>query len=97
MLGDEYVGATPMLMLLALTIPATMIRAEVSSLIYAYGMYTTILVLGLIGKLSRIVVYIPHIVLNGWCWGCPELRSRSLRRISCSSLCLQEDRVQSRL
>ena len=65
LLGKEYVGAAPMLMLLALTIPATLISAGVRSLIYAYGMYTTILALGLVGNLSRIAAYIPLSYLMG--------------------------------
>ncbi|RLE89430.1 MAG: hypothetical protein DRN04_16310, partial [Thermoprotei archaeon] len=65
LLGKEYVNAAPMLMLLALTIPATMIGSGVSSLIYAYGMYTTILILGLIGNLLRIVTYVPLSYLMG--------------------------------
>jgi len=65
LLGKEYVGAAPMLMLLAITIPATLIGAGVTSLVYAYGMYTTILVLGLVGNLSRIAAYIPLSYLMG--------------------------------
>ena len=58
LLGEEYVGAAPMLVVLALTIPATLICAGATSLIYAYGMYTTILVLGLASNLSRIAAYV---------------------------------------
>jgi len=65
LLGKEYVNAAPMLMLLALTIPATLIYAGVTSLVYAYGMYMTILILGLVGNLSRIVTYIPLSYLMG--------------------------------
>ena len=65
LLGKEYVGASPMLMILALTIPATLIGTGVTSLIYAYGMYTTILTLGLIGNLSRIATYVPLSYLMG--------------------------------
>jgi len=65
LLGKEYVNAAPMLMLLALTIPATLIGAGVTSLVYAYGMYMTILILGLVGNLSRIVTYIPLSYLMG--------------------------------
>jgi len=65
LLGKEYVDAAPMLMLLALTIPATLIATGVTSLVYAYGMYTTILILGLVGNLSRIATYIPLSYLMG--------------------------------
>jgi O-antigen/teichoic acid export membrane protein len=65
LLGKEYVNAAPMLMLLALTIPATLIGAGVTSLIYAYGMYMTILILGLVGNLSRIAAYVPLSYLMG--------------------------------
>ncbi|RLG01763.1 MAG: hypothetical protein DRN60_04190 [Thaumarchaeota archaeon] len=65
LLGREYVDAAPILMLLALTIPATLIVTGVTSLIYAYGMYMTILILGLVGNLSRIGAYIPLSYLMG--------------------------------
>ncbi len=65
LLGKEYVNAAPMLMLLALTIPASLISVGVTSLIYAYGMYVTILILGLVGNLSRIAAYIPFSYLMG--------------------------------
>ena len=65
LLGREYVDAAPMLMLLALTIPATLIVTGVTSLIYAYGMYMTILILGLVSNLSRIGAYIPLSYLMG--------------------------------
>ena len=52
-------------MLLALTIPATLIVTGVTSLIYAYGMYMTILILGLVSNLSRIGAYIPLSYLMG--------------------------------
>jgi len=65
LLGKEYVDAAPMLMLLALTIPATLIATGVTSLVYAYGMYTTILILGLASNLSRIATYIPLSYLMG--------------------------------
>ena len=65
LLGKEYVDASPMLIILALTIPATLIGSGVTSLIYAYGMYTKILILGLIGNLSRIATYIPLSHLMG--------------------------------
>ena len=65
LLGREYVNATPMLTLLALTIPAALINAGVTSLIYAYGMYAKILALGLVGNLSRIVAYGPLSYLMG--------------------------------
>jgi len=65
LLGKEYVNAAPMLMLLALTIPATLIYTGVTSLVYAYGMYTTILILGLASNLSRIAAYIPLSYLMG--------------------------------
>ncbi|RLE41904.1 hypothetical protein DRJ16_05540 [Candidatus Woesearchaeota archaeon] len=65
LLGKEYINAAPMLMLLALTIPATLIGTGVTSLVYAYGMYMTILILGLVGNLSRIVTYIPLSYLMG--------------------------------
>ena len=57
MLGEEYVEASCMLMLLTLTIPALTISSGVTSLLYAYGAYTTILVKGLVGNLTRIVFY----------------------------------------
>ena len=53
LLGREYVDAAPTLMLLASTIPATLISAGVSSLVYAYGMYTSVLILGLVGNCRR--------------------------------------------
>ena len=59
LVGREYVGAAPMLVTLALTIPATLIGVGVNSLLYAYGMYASILALGLIGNLSRIAMYVP--------------------------------------
>lgn len=65
LLGEEYVGAASMLMLLALTIPAVLICGGVTSLIYAYGMYVTVLVLGLVGSLLRVVMYIPFSYLMG--------------------------------
>ena len=65
LLGKEYVNAASMLMLLALTIPAALIGAGATSLMYAYGMYMTILVLGLVGNLSRVATYIPLSNLMG--------------------------------
>ncbi|HID16023.1 MAG TPA: hypothetical protein EYP16_04385, partial [Candidatus Atribacteria bacterium] len=59
LLGREYLDAAPILMLLATTIPVVLISSGVTSLLYAYGMYMTILVLGLIGNLSRVVTYVP--------------------------------------
>ena len=65
LLGKEYVNAASMLMLLALAIPAALISAGVTSLVYAYGMYMTVLILGLVGNLSRIVTYVPLSYLMG--------------------------------
>ena len=65
LLGKEYVDAGSMLILLALTIPATLIYTGVTSLVYAYGMYTTILILGLASNLSRIATYAPLSYLMG--------------------------------
>jgi len=65
LLGRDYLDAAPMLTVLSLTIPVSLISAGVTSLLYAYGMYTSVLILGLIGSVSRIVTYAPLSRLMG--------------------------------
>ena len=54
-----------MLVTLALAVPAALIGVGVNSLLYAYGMYMSILALGLIGNMSRIAMYVPLSCMMG--------------------------------
>jgi len=65
LLGKQYENAAPMLMLLAISILPALINTGVTSLIYAYGMYSFIIILGLVESLSRIITYVPLSHLMG--------------------------------
>jgi len=59
LLGGEYHNAVSTLTVLAPAIPSTLLSTGITSLLYAYGMYSTVFVLVLAGNLSRIVTYAP--------------------------------------
>lgn len=66
LLGKSFIAATPILMLLSISIPATFIVVGVNSLVYAYGLYGMVLVLGLAMNLSRILSYVPlSLIMSG--------------------------------
>lgn len=65
LLGEEYVAAAPALTLLAATVPASLLTAGVSGLLYAYGAYSPVLAVGMAGSLSRMAAYAPLSKLMG--------------------------------
>ncbi len=65
LLGKSFVTASPILMLLSLSVPASFIALGVNNLIYAYGFYNLVLILGLSMNMTRIITYAPFSSLWG--------------------------------
>lgn len=65
LLGREFEGASQILSVLTLSIPAFFVANGVTSLLYAYGFYRPVLVIGLASNISRIALYAPLASMYG--------------------------------
>ncbi|RLE64957.1 MAG: hypothetical protein DRN53_00385 [Thermoprotei archaeon] len=68
LLGSEYVVASPILFTLLLAIVPDIIVGAVGNLVYAYGYYILVLLIGLAANIPRVVLYYPLVMKYGG-WG----------------------------
>ncbi len=65
LLGSEYTVASPILSTLLLTVVPNTIVGAVGNLVYAYGHYSLVLMIGLAANIPRVVLYYPLVLKAG--------------------------------
>ena len=58
LLGEKYIGASQVLVILSVSSILTLFITPVTNLVYAYGFYLMVLALGLVTNVSRVVSYL---------------------------------------